>query len=281
MINSNSPHQRVRAKIENLVKEFTDSVKAKLCGMEKKLTEVSQESTRTRRQSIEAERSLEGSVRKMRKELHEHFGKVDGNATALKAEISAKFKTFASDFERDKAVAKQTQNAVNQNMERISELLDNLREFSAKKEKDVRRLQEGYDWCILKNFVKGITFVLHEMQEKINALEESKDAHAETLKYFRDYLLEELENNGVERFGDEFVGQKKPNACADAEFSPINTNDPALNEQVSRVLAYGFRYNGGDGNGKIVKTARLEFYRYSPAPAADTHSAPEKTPSEK
>ena len=281
MNNSSTPYRRVSAKIKNLVKDFTESAKAKLCSIEKKLAAVSQESARTHKRSIEAERSLKGSVREMKKELHEHFGKVEGNAKTLRAEISAKFKTFASDFDRNRNIAAQTHRELSQNMDRISELLDNLREFSAKKEEDVRRLRKGYDWCILENFVIGITHVLHEMQEKINALEEAGDAHAETLKYFRDYLLDELASHGVKRFGDEFVGQKKPAACAEAEFSPINTNDPALNETVSRVLSYGFRYNGGDGNGKIVKTAILEFYRFSPAPTTNVPPASEETHFEK
>lgn len=273
MINPKSSYSRISAKIKRIIDSFVEPVKQDMAAMEKKLADVALESSRARKTCAETQRSHEKDLSSLKKELHKHFGKVDGNAEALKAEIAGEFKAIAGAMERDRGLAAQTQSALNRNLERIGELLGNLRDFSAKKEADVRRWQEGYDWRILKNFVSGLTFVLQEMQEKVEELEGAGDAHAETLKYFRDYLLEELSNNGVERFGDEFVGEPRPSSSAIAQFFPKDTGDAALDGKVSRVLTYGYRYDDGSENGKVIKNAQLEFFRFKPVPAEERKDA--------
>jgi molecular chaperone GrpE (heat shock protein) len=135
-----------------------------------------------------------------------------------------------------------------------------INDFASKQQDKVKKLQEGYDWNIIKNFTLRIIRCIDNLETSIAKLkEENKDTSV--LEEARDDFIFALESSGVEQFrpkpNSEYRGQEKSvEAITEKQVTP----EQILKGKISRVLRPGYRFIIDDETSKVVRTAQVKIY---------------------
>lgn len=135
-----------------------------------------------------------------------------------------------------------------------------LREFASSQQDHVRKLQDGYDWNILKNFCIRMIRCIDNVDSRMKQL----DADEETIMHLediRDELIFSLESSGVEQYSpelqSEYYGQeKRVEVLKDRKLC----SDPELKGKIAEIVRPGYQYVVSDDNIKIVRTAQVRVF---------------------
>ncbi len=135
-----------------------------------------------------------------------------------------------------------------------------IREYASTQQDRVQKLQEGYDWNIIRNFclrvIRCIDNVENRMRERAG-----KNGEAVHLREIRDELLFAIESSGIEQFEPEinsdYRGQEKHiEAVKEREFC----DSPDLAGKIARVIRPGYQYFVDDKHVKIVRPAMVMLF---------------------
>ncbi len=135
-----------------------------------------------------------------------------------------------------------------------------IREYAASQQDRVARLQDGYDWSIIKRFCIRIIRCIDNMNERIAHLaEEGEDT--QSLEDVRDELVFSLESSGVEQFEPEINAcykglEKKVEAVKTRE----PTNDLDLVGKIAKVIKPGYEYVVSDEEVRVVRCSQVKLY---------------------
>ena len=135
-----------------------------------------------------------------------------------------------------------------------------INDFASKQQEKVKKLQEGYDWNIIKNFTLKIIRCIDNLQASIDKLKAAEQDTA-ILEETRDDFLFALESSGVEQFwpdiNSDYRGQEKSvEAIAQKQYSP----ESVLKGKIASVIRPGYKFVIDDGSFKIVRTAQVKIY---------------------
>ena len=166
-----------------------------------------------------------------------------------------------------KQMAQSVQQATREQSEPLSSTLKELtqqvsaiREYAASQQDRVEKLQDGYDWGIIRTFCLRVIRCIDNLEGRLAEMPEG-DSAAAPLEEVKDELLFALESSGVEQFrpevNSEFHGQEKL-AEALKEKQPAKKPEQAGN--IARVIRPGYRYVIDDENYRIVRTAQVRLY---------------------
>ncbi|MCU0915138.1 MAG: nucleotide exchange factor GrpE [Planctomycetes bacterium] len=135
-----------------------------------------------------------------------------------------------------------------------------IREYAASQQDRVEKLQDGYDWGIIRTFCLRVIRCLDNLEGRLAELP-SGDSAAAHLEEVRDELLFALESSGVEQFrpelNSEFHGQEK---MAEAIKERQATRKAEQAGKIARVLRPGYRYMIDDDNFRVVRTAQVKVF---------------------
>ena len=135
-----------------------------------------------------------------------------------------------------------------------------IREYAACQQQRIERLQDGYDWNIVRTFCLRMIRCIDNIESRIARLCEL-GVDAEDLRQVKDELVFALESSGVEQFepeiGHEFRGLQK---CAEAVRERQSCDDPALAGKIACVIRPGYEYHVEEGNVKVVRPAQVKLY---------------------
>jgi molecular chaperone GrpE (heat shock protein) len=166
-----------------------------------------------------------------------------------------------------KEVAQTVQQASRDQSEPISSTLKELtqqvsaiREYAASQQDRVEKLQDGYDWGILRTFCLRVIRCVDNIESRIaNPPEDCADLIY--LEEVRDELLFAMESSGVEQFRldlhSEYRGQEK---LAEAIREKQPADKPEQAGRIAQVLRPGYRYMMDDDNYKVVRTAQVKLF---------------------
>ncbi len=183
--------------------------------------------------------------------------------TALKEQANSLQKQIA-EF---KEVAESVQQATRDRSEPLSNTLKELaqqvsaiREYAACQQDRVEKLQDGYDWGIIRTFCLRVIRCVDNIESRIaNPPEDCADLIY--LEEVRDELLFAMESSGIEQFQPEFNseyrGQEK---LAEAIKEKQPAQKPEQAGRIAQVLRPGYRYMMDDENYKIVRTAQVKLF---------------------
>jgi molecular chaperone GrpE (heat shock protein) len=183
--------------------------------------------------------------------------------TALKEQTDSLQKQIA-EF---KEVAQTVQQATRDQSEPLSSTLKELaqqvsaiREYAANQQDRVEKLQDGYDWGIIRTFCLRVIRCVDNIESRIeNPPQDCADLIY--LEEVRDELLFAMESSSVERFqpdlNSEYRGQEK---MAEAIREKQPAQKPELAGRVAQVLRPGYRYMIDDENYKVVRTAQVKLF---------------------
>ncbi len=135
-----------------------------------------------------------------------------------------------------------------------------IREYAANQQYRLERLQDGYDWNIIKTFCLRIIRCIDNIETRITRLSE-EDVQATHLDEVKDELVFALESGGIEQFEPKvntyYRGQEK---IAEAIKEKVHSKDPNNKGKIEKVLKPGYQLYIDDENVKIVRPAQVRIY---------------------
>ena len=192
--------------------------------------------------SHESSRNLEGSLRGYTENLEKQM---------------AEFKQMAQAV---KQTAIGHPEPLNNTLLELTQQVAAIREYASQQQERVKKLQDGYDWNIIKNFCLRIIRCIDNLEDRINQLSE-QNSETTDLRQAKDELVFALESSGVEQFEPEINSdyrgrEKDTEAVKDRQCS----DDPTLAGKIAEVIKPGYQYVIDDENVKIIRTAQVKLF---------------------
>ncbi len=142
----------------------------------------------------------------------------------------------------------------------INEQISAIREYTAYQQDRLKKLQDGYDWNIIRTFCLRIIRCIDNLDSRIGSMSE-EDVRATHLGEVRDELIFALESSGVEQFepqmNSEYRGQEK---SAEAVKEKEECGDPSQTGRIATVIRPGYQYFINEDNTKVVRPAQVKLY---------------------
>ncbi|MHC4236769.1 MAG: hypothetical protein ACYSOF_00085 [Planctomycetota bacterium] len=143
----------------------------------------------------------------------------------------------------------------------LTEEVSAIRQFAANQQDQMRKLQDGYDWMIIRRFCLRIIRCVDNIDDRIIRLYEKGEEAAVYLEDIRDELVFALEASGIEQFGPDLnVSFKGLEKHAEAVRERIFTEDDGLVGCIAEVTRPGYQYLVNDEDVKIVRCAQVKLY---------------------
>jgi hypothetical protein len=150
--------------------------------------------------------------------------------------------------------------AVTKNLADLTEQVAAIREYAAKQQQRLAKLQDGYDWNIIKNFCLRVIRCIDNLDDRIGELS-ANGGSVDHLLPVREELVFILESNGIERFGakvnSDYRGQEiRVQVLNERE----ETEDTELIGRIANVVRPGYQCRVNDEYTKIVRPAQVRLY---------------------
>ncbi len=149
---------------------------------------------------------------------------------------------------------------LNSAINELTQQVSAIREYAACQQDRLEKLQDGYDWNIIRTFCLRVIRCIDNLENRISRLGE-KDAKAIHLEEVRDELIFTLESSGIEQFEPEinsqYRGQEK---YAEAVKDKQQSDDPKKAGNIAKVIRPGYQYFINEGNVKVVRPAQVKLF---------------------
>ncbi len=174
----------------------------------------------------------------------------DEKAAALKDSAKSK----------DKPQEEESSQQLDNTLSALSEQVTAIREYTSHQQDRLEKLQDGYDWNIIRTFCLRVIRCIDNMDGRINRLNGEGD-DAVHLEEVRDELIFALESSGIEQYkpemNSEYRGQEK---YAEAVKEKQDCDDPKKAGRIADVIRPGYQYFINEGNVKVVRTAQVKLF---------------------
>ncbi len=149
---------------------------------------------------------------------------------------------------------------IDSTLEELTQQVSAIREYTAFQQNRLEKLQDGYDWNIIRNFCLRIIRCIDNLEARISQLvKENIDPTA--LIEARDELVFALESSGIEQFKPEinsdYRGQEK---FAEAIKARQNCKDSNKSGKIANIIRPGYQYVINDEMIKVVRPAQVKLY---------------------
>jgi molecular chaperone GrpE (heat shock protein) len=144
----------------------------------------------------------------------------------------------------------------------LTEEVSAIRQYATQQQDQMRKLQDGYDWMLIRRFCMRIIRCIDNISDRIEQLNgQSRDANPHTLEDIRDELIFALESSGVEAFSpDVGASYKGLERYAEAIHDRMSTDQPQQSGTIARVIRPGYQYLISESDIKVVRCAQVQLY---------------------
>jgi len=146
------------------------------------------------------------------RQLNSFQGGVDSCLKRELAQIRVRTEELGLSIQATNRTTLEQVRASSQSVAELTDQVAALREYISKQQEQVRRLQDGYDWTILKNFSLRMIRCIDSIEKQLEGLEVSSPER-EDIELTRNELVFALAGSGFERFtpdvDTEYRGQEK------------------------------------------------------------------------
>ncbi|OHB55281.1 MAG: hypothetical protein A2Y07_10990 [Planctomycetes bacterium GWF2_50_10] len=174
------------------------------------------------------------------------------NQDAVKEQCAQLSQAAGANFQQTEALSKTVDDFAAQ--------FNAIRDYAAYQQQRLARLEDGYDWNIIKHFCMRVVRCIDNLDARIAELDHV-GVNTEHLRHIREELTFVLESSGVEPFGarvgSEYRGQETRLQVLD-EKEP--TDDPSLIGKIAQVLEPGYQCVLSTDKVKIVRPAQVRIY---------------------
>ncbi|MBW8039658.1 MAG: hypothetical protein FVQ85_06620 [Planctomycetes bacterium] len=149
---------------------------------------------------------------------------------------------------------------INNTLSELTQQVSAIREYAASQQGRLTKLQDGYDWNIMRTFCLRIIRSIDNLEKRISRLAE-QNLEVVDLEEVRDEMLFALESSGVEQFEPEinsdYHGQEKyAEAVKDKECS----DGPKMTGKIAKIIRPGYQYFIDEDNSKVVRPAQVKLF---------------------
>jgi molecular chaperone GrpE (heat shock protein) len=191
---------------------------------------------------------------KQRSETKEHSKPLNSAINEFTQQLSA-IQSGKQRSETDEQ-SKPLDSAINELTQQVSA----IREYAACQQDRLEKLQDGYDWNIIRTFCLRVIRCIDNLESRISRLAE-EDAKAIHLEEIRDELIFALESSGIEQFkpeiDSEYRGQEK---FAEAVKDKQESDNPEQAGNIAIVIRPGYQYFINEENVKVVRPAQVKLF---------------------
>ena len=197
-------------------------------------------------------------------DMKEHLGGRSVQKTERTPEVKSSKKEIRSKDEQQEetilTVSSEQSNPIDNTLKDLSQQVSAIREYAAHQQNRLEKLQDGYDWNIIKSFCLRIIRCIDNIECRITQLTE-QECEVTDLEEVRDELIFALESSGVEQFepeiNSEYRGQEK---FAEAVKEKKQCNNPEQRGTIEKVLRPGYQCFIDEENVRIVRPAQVRLY---------------------
>ena len=149
---------------------------------------------------------------------------------------------------------------INSTLNELTQQVSAIREYASSQQDRLKKLQDGYDWNIMRTFCLRFIRCIDNLDKRINQMT-GKGIEVMDLQEVRDELLFALESSGVEQFEPEinsdYHGQEK---YAEAVKEKENCEDKKRAGKIAKVIRPAYQYFIDDENAKVVRPAQVKLF---------------------
>jgi molecular chaperone GrpE (heat shock protein) len=142
----------------------------------------------------------------------------------------------------------------------LSEHVSAIREYATLQQGRMEKLQDGYDWNIIRNFCLRIIRCIDNLDARIIALS-TEGSDVSNLEEVRDELIFSLESSGVESFepqlNTDYHSQEK---MLEAIKDKVPTDDAGVHGKVAKVVRCGYHYLIEDDTVKVIRPCQVSLF---------------------
>jgi molecular chaperone GrpE (heat shock protein) len=185
----------------------------------------------------------------------------DDELSALSVSVTAIRDNLTKMSEQSKALGAEMLGATTQSSSSLKMMEDSMcgvREYLAEKSQEHQRLQEGYDYSVLKNFCRQIIRCVHRIEALCKVCSPEEAASLESIRLD---LLDLLDRNGVEEFepavGEEYATLR---SLAEVLSHKEMTHDASKVGRVAEVVRSGFKYIYNDDQARLILPAQVKVF---------------------
>lgn len=193
---------------------------------------------------------------KSRESSNEVENTLKEQAEGLQKQI-AEFKEMAQSVQQ--ATQKQSE-PLSSTLKELAQQVSAIREYAACQQDRVEKLQDGYDWGIIRTFGLRVIRCIDNIENRIDNPPKDCDDLI-YLEEVRDELLFAMESSGIEQFkpevNSEYRGQEK---IAEAVRDKVPAGKPEQVGRIAQVIRPGYRYMMDDEEYKVVRTAQVKLF---------------------
>ncbi len=149
---------------------------------------------------------------------------------------------------------------INSAINELTEQVSAIREYAACQQDRLEKLQDGYDWNIIRTFCLRVIRCIDNLESRVSRLgkEDGKAIHLEEI---RDELIFALESSGIEQYepevNSEYRGQEK---FAEAVKDKQENDNPEQAGNIAKVIRPGYQYFINEENVKVVRPAQVKLF---------------------
>jgi molecular chaperone GrpE (heat shock protein) len=151
-------------------------------------------------------------------------------------------------------------NPLDDTLKDLTQQVSAIREYAAHQQNRLEKLQDGYDWNIIKSFCLRIIRCIDNVESRIKQFDE-QECDVTHLEEIRDELVFALESSGVEQYepeiNSEYRGQEK---FAEAVKERIRSKNPGQKGKIEKVIRPGYQCFIDEENVRIVRPAQVRLY---------------------
>jgi molecular chaperone GrpE (heat shock protein) len=189
------------------------------------------------------------------------------SSVMLEESLKAKTESLEQQMEEFKRMAQNVRQTtldhskpLNNALKDLTEQVSAIREYASHQQERVEKLQDGYDWSIIRTFCLRVIRCIDNIEGRIEQFSE-EDVAAEHLREVRDELVFALESSGVEQFRPEvnslYRGQEKSTEAV-KEREPCD--DPEQSGKIARIVRPVYQYFIDENNFKVVRAAQVRLF---------------------
>ncbi|UCC22688.1 MAG: nucleotide exchange factor GrpE, partial [Planctomycetota bacterium] len=193
-------------------------------------------------------------------DLRDERARLEDSLKTQTENLEKQMKEFKQMTESAQQKALENSGPLQNGLSELTEQVAAIRDYAASQQDRVEKLQNGYDWNIIRNFCVRVIRCIDGVEQRIARLED-EGAETAQLEEVRDELIFALESSGLERFepelNSEYRGQEK---WAEAVKEREESDKSKMSGKIAEVLRPGYRYIIDEENIKVVRTAQVKLF---------------------
>jgi molecular chaperone GrpE (heat shock protein) len=212
-----------------------------------------------RKKELEAQNAeLDARFKRYSRELRESGDLLRNTLAQLSQDELAKEEEHQQTISGTQLAAMEQVAGASRSLAEMNAQVGAMREYLARQQELVKRLQEGYDWALLKAFGLRIIRCIDDIEERA-ARPDSAPAR-DALESVRDDLVFALEAGGIEQFAPEVGSEYRGNEKVAEVIRTRPASEAVEIGRIASIVRSGYQVYVSDNLTRVVRPARVEVF---------------------